>query len=81
MQAEGHLQTAIEQCVRAGRDDLAFKLQDIGFQLRGIPRINAAPAAEPTTQNASRRKRSPAAPGKRYRRQLAKSGAVTVGKA
>lgn len=34
-QAGVHVEVAIQHCIRAGRQDLAFALQEIGFELLG----------------------------------------------
>lgn len=81
MQAHGLVQAAIERCVRAGRDDLAFRLQEIGFDLRGLSAREAiaVPDAESQTLRKPRRKHAPTTQGKRERTRLAKGGAVTLG--
>lgn len=81
MQAHGLVEAAIALCVRAGRDDLAFRLQEIGFDLRGLPAREAvaAPDAEPSAPKKPRRKLPQAAQGKRERAKLAKAGAVHLG--
>lgn len=75
------VQEAIEHCVRAGRDDLAFKLQSVGFELRGLPEAHLGDVApQPTAHSKRRRKCKPAGShGARERAALRKAGGISLG--
>lgn len=80
MHAWGHLQAAIEQCILGGRDDLAFRLQEIAFELSIPPAAPAPAASEPQPAPVDKPRRKLArngSPGLR-KAKLAKRGCLTL---